>query len=96
MDVPDRLELDVSAMAIGDSLRVGDLRAPESVTILDDPDTVLATVTQPTRVEEPEEMVEPEELAEGEVPPEERPEGASEQPAEPDADAAGSPGTTPG
>ena len=97
MEVPDRLELDVSAMAIGDSLRVGDLRAPEGVTILDDPDGVLATVTQPTRVEEPEEMVEgEEELPEGEVPPEERPEGAADQPGEPEADAAGSPGTTPG
>jgi large subunit ribosomal protein L25 len=97
MEVPDRLELDVSAMAIGDSLRVGDLSAPEGVAILDDPDDVLATVTQPTRVEEPEEVVEEEEeLPEGEVPPEERPEGAADQPAEPDADAGGSPGTTPG
>jgi large subunit ribosomal protein L25 len=96
MEVPDRLELDVSGMAIGDSLRVGDLRAPEGVTILDDPEAVLATVTQPTRVEEPEEIVEEEELPEGEVPPEERPEGATEQPGEPEADAAGSPGTTAG
>ena len=97
MEVPDRLELDVSAMAIGDTLRVGDLRAPEGVTLLDDPEAVLATVTQPTRVEEPEEMVEAEEeLPEGEVPPEERPEGAAEQPGEPEADAAGTPGTTPG
>jgi large subunit ribosomal protein L25 len=94
MDVPDRLELDVSGMAIGDSLRVGDLRSLEGVTILDDPDAVLATVTQPTRVEEPEEMVEAEELPEGELPPEETPEAATEQPGEPDADAAGSPGTT--
>ena len=96
MDVPDRLELDVSGMSIGDSLRVGDLRSPEGVSILDDPDAVLATVTQPTRVEEPEEMVEAEELPEGELPPEEAPEAATEQPGEPDADAAGSPGTTPG
>ena len=96
MEVPDRLELDVSGMTIGDSLRVGDLRPPEGVTILDDPEAVLATVTQPTRVEEPEEIVEEEELPEGEVPPEERPEGATEQPGEPEADAAGSPGTTPG
>jgi large subunit ribosomal protein L25 len=96
MEVPDRLELDVSGMAIGDSLRVGDLRAPEGVTILDDPEAVLTTVTQPTRVEEPEEVVEEEELPEGEVPPEERPEAATEQPGEPEADAAGSSGTTPG
>jgi len=62
LEVPDRLELDVSAMEIGDSLRVSDLRAPEGVTLLDDPETVLATVTVPTKVEEPE----PEELEEGE------------------------------
>src|SRR5919106_824638 len=53
MEVPDRLELDISAMAIGDSLRVSDLRAPEGVTLLDDPETVLATVTPPTKVELP-------------------------------------------
>jgi large subunit ribosomal protein L25 len=97
MEVPDQLGLDVSGMAIGDSLRVGDLGAPEGVAILDDPDAVLATVTQPTRVEEPEEMVEAEEeVPEGEVPPEQRPEAATEQAGEPEADAAGSPGTTPG
>jgi large subunit ribosomal protein L25 len=96
MEIPEHLELDVSGMAIGDSLRVADLPVSEGVTFLDDPEeTVLATVTMPTRVEEPEEM-----LAEGEeveVPEgEEAPEGAAEAPAEPGADAAGSPGTVPG
>lgn len=98
MEVPDRLELDISAMAIGDSMRVSDLRAPEGVTLLDEPETVLATVTPPTKVELPEEMVEEEEAeaVEGEVPPEEMPEGAAEGPAEPDADAAGEEQTTEG
>ncbi|HEX2046110.1 MAG TPA: 50S ribosomal protein L25, partial [Gaiellaceae bacterium] len=98
MEVPDRLELDISAMTIGDSLRVGDLGAPEGVTLLDDPETVLATVTPPTRVELPEEMVEEEEAeaVEGEVPPEEQPEGAAEGPAEPQADTAGEEQTTAG
>jgi large subunit ribosomal protein L25 len=102
MEVPEHLDLDVSAMAIGDTLRVADLPAQEGVTYLDDPEeTVLATVTMPTRVEEPEEV-----LAEGEegalegVPEEERPEGAAEGAIEPDADAAsgesGEPGTVPG
>jgi large subunit ribosomal protein L25 len=68
LEVPDRLELDVSAMEIGDSLRLSDLPAREGVTFLDDPETVLATVTVPTRVEEPEpEEVEGEEGEEGEV-----------------------------
>ena len=93
MEVPDRLELDVSAMKIGDTLRLSDLRVPEGVKLLDDPETVLATVTPPTKIEEPEVVEEEEleegELPEGEVPEEERPEGAAEQPTEPEAEAAG-------
>jgi len=61
----------VSAMAIGDTLRLVDLDTPpEGVTFLDDPEeTVLATVTMPTRFVEPEpEEVEGEELEEGELP----------------------------
>jgi large subunit ribosomal protein L25 len=98
MEVPDRLELDISAMTIGDSLRVADLRAPESVTLLDDVETVLATVTPPTKVELPEELVEEEELeaVEGEVPEEELPEGAAEAPAEPGAKGASEEQTTEG
>ena len=99
LEVPERLELDVSDMAIGDTKRLTDLPAREGVTYLDDPEeTVLATVTMPTRVEEPEEMVEGEELEEGaEVPEgEQAPEGAADQPEEPDADAAGDQGTVEG
>jgi len=91
MDVPEHLALDISSMAVGDSMRVADLRVPADVTLLDDPDTVLATVTPPTRVELPEEMVEEEEAeaVEGELPEDELPEGGTEQPAEPGGDAAG-------
>jgi large subunit ribosomal protein L25 len=97
MEVPDRLEHDVSALGIGDSVRVADVAVPEGVTLLDDPDTVVASVSQPTRVEVPEEMLEAEEAAAAEgLPPEQQPEGAAEGPAEPDADAAGSPGTVEG
>jgi large subunit ribosomal protein L25 len=99
MEVPDRLELDVSGMLIGDTLRLSDLRPPEGVKLLDDPETVLATVTPPTKVELPEEVVEEEELeegVEGEVPPEEQPEGAAGEPAEPEAEAAGEQQTTEG
>src|SRR6478672_53521 len=76
LEVPERLELDVSAMEIGDSLRLSDLPRREGVTFLDDPETVLATVTVPTRVEEPE--VEELEGAGGEA----QPEGEAEAPAE--------------
>jgi large subunit ribosomal protein L25 len=65
MEVPDRLPLNVEALAIGDSVRVADLGTLDGVTVLDDPDTVVATVTPPTRVEEPEEA-EAEEAVEGE------------------------------
>jgi large subunit ribosomal protein L25 len=99
LEVPERLELDVSAMEIGDTLRLSDLRTPEGVTLLDDPDTVLATVTMPTKVEEPEpeELEEGEEGEEGELPEgEAAPEGAGEGEAEPEAEPAGEPGTVEG
>jgi large subunit ribosomal protein L25 len=90
MEVPDHIDLDVSGMAMGDTLRIADLEAHEGVSFLDDPETVLATVTVPTRVEEPEEAAEGEAAeAEGE----ERPEGAAEGTAEP---ADGEPGTAEG
>jgi len=104
MEIPEHVELDVSGMAIGDTLRLADLAAIEGVTYLDDPEeTVLATVTLPTReVEpEPEEGVEGEELPEGEVPEgEEAPEGAAEGEGAAGGDAGsgeqGEPGTTEG
>ena len=88
LEMPDRLELDVSEMAIGDTLRIADLTPREGATYLDDAETVLATVTMPTRVVEPE-VEEEVEVPEGE----EAPEGAAEAPAEPGEEAAGSPET---
>jgi len=99
MEVPDRLELDVSGMAIGDTLRLADLQTREGVTYLDDPEeTVLANVTMPTRIVEPE-PEEGAELAEGEEVPEgeEAPEGAAEgQPEAGGEGSEGEPGTTEG
>jgi len=63
MEVPQHLDLDVSALGIGDLARLDALQVPEGVRLLDDPDTVLASVTHATRVEEPE----VEEPAEGEA-----------------------------
>lgn len=97
MEVPDRIELDVSGMAIGDTLRLVDLDAREGVTYLDDPEeTVLATVTMPTRIVEPE--PEEEELEEGmEVPEgEEAPEGAAEGEAEGEGGEQAEPGKSEG
>lgn len=99
MEIPEHLELDVTGMAVGDTLRLADLPTTPGVTYLDDPEgTVLATVTLPTRVIEPEvEEEEGVELEEGELPEgAEVPEGAAEAAPEPDGDAAGEPGTTEG
>jgi large subunit ribosomal protein L25 len=89
MEIPERLELDVSGMEMNATLRLADLPAREGVTYLDDPEeTVLATVTMPTRVEEPEpEVAEGEEAELEGVPEEERPEGAAEGADQPSADA---------
>ena len=91
MEIPERIELHVDGMQIGDTLRLSDLPTQDGVTYLDDPETVLASLAMPTRVEEPE-PAEGEEAAEGE-------EGApaeGEAAAEGDADAGeqGEPGTT--
>jgi large subunit ribosomal protein L25 len=57
MEIPDRIDADVSKMEIGDTLRLEDLDAIEGVDFLDDPhETVLANVAVPrAEVEEPEE-----------------------------------------
>jgi large subunit ribosomal protein L25 len=104
MEVPEHLELDVTGMAIGDTLRLVDLGTQKGVTYLDDPEeTVLATVTMPTRIVEPEpEEVEGEEGEEGELPEGEVPEGeegaegGAESADESGGDAAGQPETTEG
>jgi large subunit ribosomal protein L25 len=94
LEIPDHLELDVSGMAINDTLRLVDLPPMEGVTYLDDPEeTVLAIVTPPTVIVEPEpeeEELEEGELPEGEVPEgEEAPEGEGEARAEGEAEAGG-------
>jgi len=69
LEVPEHIDLDVSGLSIGGSLRISDVVVPDGVRLLDDPDTVVASVTAPTRVVEPEvEVAEGEEAAEGEAP----------------------------
>ena len=63
LEVPEHIDLDVSNMGIGDTLRVADVRVGESVKVLDDPEIVVATVTAPTRAIEDEVA----EAAEGEA-----------------------------
>jgi large subunit ribosomal protein L25 len=72
-DIPERLELDVSQMQVGDTLHLSAVTSPRGVTILDDlEETVVATLTPPKLQAELEEALEEEtELvgeAEGEAP----------------------------
>jgi large subunit ribosomal protein L25 len=97
LEVPATVDFDVSGLHIGDSAHLGDVPLPDGVTLVDDAETVLASVTQPTRVEEPEETLEEgEEAASAELAEGEQPESATESPAEPDAAAAGGEGTVEG
>jgi large subunit ribosomal protein L25 len=88
-DIPDSLQFDVSGMEMNATATLSQLTAPAGVTLLDDPDeTVLATITPPTKEPEPEEIETETELVgeEGEEAPEaeaegDTGEGAGEQPA---------------
>jgi large subunit ribosomal protein L25 len=82
MEVPALLEFDVSALQINDTARLDQLILPEGVTLLDDPETVLAGVSPPTVLEE--EPVE-EGAAEGEAEGGEEPGSEGDSAAEPDA-----------
>jgi large subunit ribosomal protein L25 len=95
LEVPEHIDLDVSHMTTGDTLRIGDITFQAGVKLLDDPDTVVATLTAPTRVVEPEEVEGEEgEAVEGEAAEGEAGEGAAAE-GEPAADAADQ-GTTAG
>jgi large subunit ribosomal protein L25 len=65
MEIPSSIPLDISDMAVGDTMKVVDLPDIEGVEYIDDPDASLATVIIPRIIEEPE--PEPEEGEEGEV-----------------------------
>jgi large subunit ribosomal protein L25 len=47
--LPEHIEVDVSALTIGHTLYVRDLRVPEGATVQDDPDSPLAVVAAPTK-----------------------------------------------
>ena len=62
LDIPAHIQLDISEMALNDTLKVVDLPAVENVEYLDDPEASVVTVIIP-RIIEPEEP----EAAEGEL-----------------------------
>ena len=70
--IPKGVEIDVSALEIGDSLHVRDIALPEGVTLRSDPDLPVVSIVPPSVSEEPtptEEVVEGEGVvpAEGEA-----------------------------
>jgi large subunit ribosomal protein L25 len=89
-DIPDRIVANVSGLGIAETLTLSSVTAPPGITLLDDlEETVVATVTAPSEIEEPEAIEEEAalvgeeaEVAEGEAPPE----------AEEKAEEAGEPG----
>jgi large subunit ribosomal protein L25 len=66
-EIPDALEHDVSEMQIGDTVTLESLTPPAGVKLIDDPETVIATLTPPRLQleEEPEIEEETELVAEG-------------------------------
>jgi large subunit ribosomal protein L25 len=76
-DIPDSLTHDVSEMQINDTITLDALRPPSTVTLLDDPETVIATLTPPRLQLEAEDEIESETEVVGEG--EEGAEGAAEE-----------------
>ena len=69
LEVPQHLEIDITELRIGDTLRLSELVVPAGVTILDDlEETVIATVVHQRTEEELAELEEDAEAAAGEQP----------------------------
>ena len=59
-DLPESITVDVSALQIGDSIHVRDLKLPKGVTVLNDADLTVVSVAAPTVEELPEPSTAPE------------------------------------
>jgi large subunit ribosomal protein L25 len=68
-DVPTSIEVDISGVGLHEAFKVGELRLPDVLTILSDPDDPIVSVMPPQvlRVEEPEAVEGEEAAAEGEA-----------------------------
>jgi len=64
-DIPNAIEHDITPLVIGDSIHVSDLSVPSAVTIVTDPETAVAHISQPRVVEEEAPEGEEGEAAEG-------------------------------
>ncbi|MEE8317303.1 MAG: 50S ribosomal protein L25 [Candidatus Omnitrophota bacterium] len=87
-NIPEKIEVDVSNLKIGDSIHVKEIQIPEGVKILDDPEGVVFSVEHPKKVEEviappaEGEVQEPEVIKEKKEKPEEAAPEEGEKPAE--------------
>ncbi len=84
LSIPDKIQVDVTTMKVGDAIHIKDLKAGEGVTILGDPDAVVLIAKMPDKEEAVEGEVaegeqEPEVIAKGKKP-EEGEEGEAEAP----------------
>jgi len=82
-DIPERIEVDVTELSIGDEIRSTDITLPSGVELTSDEARMLVHVVPPTRVVTPEEEAaaaeEAAEAEEGEAAPEGGPEGEGEE-----------------
>jgi large subunit ribosomal protein L25 len=67
LDIPEKIDLDISQLKVGESLHVGDLKLPETVKILTHLEETIAAVVHKTEEEEPTAPVEGEAPQEPEV-----------------------------
>jgi large subunit ribosomal protein L25 len=65
-DIPEHLTLNVESLDVGDHARLGDIVAPEGITIIGDPEETVCTVLAPKVVVEEVEEAAAEAVAEGE------------------------------
>ncbi|NLE21941.1 MAG: 50S ribosomal protein L25 [Actinobacteria bacterium] len=57
-EIPEHLVMDITDLDMNGTLKVADLRVPDGIEILDDPEEVLCSVLPPRKVEEAEEAAE--------------------------------------
>lgn len=66
-EIPDTIRHDVSAAEVGDTITLAAVAAPAGVLLLDDPETVVVTITPPRLSAEPSEEIETETEVVGEA-----------------------------
>ncbi len=81
-NIPERMEVDISNLHLRQSLKVGDLTAPEGVKLISRPDTLLVIIEAPSKEEEVAVEAEEEVVAEPAEPEVIKKERAEEEPKE--------------